>query len=33
LKIVNNIPTNQLIYFKPSQELKMYLDHYSFLKS
>lgn len=32
-EIINNIiPTNQLIYFKPSRELKKYLDAYKFLK-
>lgn len=30
--IIENIPTNQLIYFKPSRELKEYLDEYSFLR-
>ncbi|MBA4319826.1 MAG: hypothetical protein C0412_15620, partial [Flavobacterium sp.] len=31
-KIINNIPTNQLVYFKPSRELKKYLDEYKFIK-
>lgn len=31
-KIINNIPTNQLVYFKPSRELKKYLDEYKFLR-
>lgn len=28
----NNIPTNQLVYFKPSRELKKYLEVYTFLR-
>ncbi|PRZ26464.1 hypothetical protein [Flavobacterium granuli] len=28
----NNIPTNKLVYFKPSRELKKYLDAYKFLR-
>jgi hypothetical protein len=31
-KIIDNIPTNQLVYFKPSRELKKYLDEYEFLR-
>jgi hypothetical protein len=31
-KIINNIPTNQLVYFNPSRELKKYLDAYKFLE-
>ena len=31
-KIINNIPTNQLVYFDPSRELKKYLDAYKFLR-
>ena len=30
--IIDNIPTNQLVYFNPSDELKKYLDSYKFLK-
>lgn len=30
-KIVENIPTNQYLYFKPSSELKKYFEEYSFL--
>jgi len=32
IKIIENIPTSQLIYFEPSQELKKYLDEYKFLR-
>jgi len=32
MKIIYNIPTNQLVYFKPSRELKKYLDEYKFIK-
>jgi hypothetical protein len=28
----NNIPTIQIVYFKPSRELKKYLDEYRFIK-
>jgi hypothetical protein len=28
----NNIPTHQIVYFKPSLELKKYLDEYAFLR-
>lgn len=31
-KIIHNIPTNQIIYFKPSRELKKYLDEYKILR-
>jgi hypothetical protein len=31
-KIINTIPTNQLVYFKPGRELKKYLDEYKFLR-
>jgi hypothetical protein len=33
IKIVDNIPTNQLIYFKPSKELMKYFVNYAYIRN